>query len=76
MTRILKADELRHLLKTRKGDASVRCYAEQLGVSASYLCEVMSGQKEPDVKISAALGFEPVTFFVRVQKKKKERRWR
>ena len=63
-------------MKTQKGDIPACRYAQQLGVSASYLCEVMSGQKEPDVKISAALGFEPVTFFVRVQKKRKERRWR
>ena len=60
-------------LKDSQADRSLRSYADTLGCSPSYLCDLYSGKREPGEKILKQLGLEKkVTKTVTYVK----RRWR
>ena len=60
-------------LKTSQGDRSLRAYADTLGCSPSYLCDLYNGNREPGEKILKQLGLaKKVTKTVTYVK----RRWR
>ena len=58
MTTITKPDVLAALRKAVEDAGSARAYAEQVGLSRSYLSDVLAGRREPGPKVLAALGLE------------------
>lgn len=54
----LTTTELLEVLALRvKAAGSQRRFAEEVGVSQAYLCDVIRGRREPGPKLAAALGF-------------------
>ena len=54
--------KLRAAVKTAGGQKK---FAEQIEVSPQYICDCLSGRRDVGIGISRALGFEPVTMYVR-----------
>ncbi len=51
------------LLEERRGDRSVRSFAEELEVSNQFLGQVLGRVKPPGEKIPEAAGYEAVTLY-------------
>ncbi len=50
-------------LKRRLKNTSQRQLAEELDVSAAYICKILSGDRQPGRKIAEALGLRRVVAF-------------
>ena len=55
---MMKKSEVIGILKFRKGDRPVADLATDIGVSASYLYDIFSGNREPGPKILSFLGLK------------------
>ena len=53
-------EAIRARIGYRKGQTDV---ADDLGVSRSYLCEVLSGKKKPGPVLLKALGYDPLPHY-------------
>jgi hypothetical protein len=70
----LDLDGFLKFLKQKQGPQSDRKFAQQLGVSPSYLSDVYNGRTVPGVSITTALNARrDVVFHVETDKKKKEK---
>jgi hypothetical protein len=56
MIKGLTRDELIGLMKRRQGKRTSKEYASELGISASYLCEIYLGRRNPGDAILAKFG--------------------
>jgi predicted transcriptional regulator len=63
------AKEMRVILNTFAAESTQRAMAEKMGVSESYLSDVLRGRREPTDRCLTAIGFEKVTFYRPIAKK-------
>jgi transcriptional regulator with XRE-family HTH domain len=56
----LSLDDVLSILRTRLGAGSAREMAEELGVSAGYLHDVLRGNRQPGPSILAPLNLEKI----------------
>jgi transcriptional regulator with XRE-family HTH domain len=59
----LTQSQMLELLKKRKGDRPASKLAEELGISASYLCEIFKGTREPGPAVLGKIGLERVVLY-------------
>ena len=69
MKRTYSENEVVELLKAEQGDRSLRQFAEQLGISASYLSDIYLGKRSPGPAVLEVIGMEKVTTETSYQKK-------
>lgn len=48
------------ILRKRQGSRSQKALAAELGITPSYLCDVLQGRREPGPQVLRALGLERV----------------
>ena len=53
--------ELVELIKKRKGKASLRAFATEIGLSAAYLSDVFRGNRAVGPRLAVLMGYVPVT---------------
>ena len=54
----LTQSQVIELLKKRQGVRPAKDLAEELGISAAYLCEIYNGNREPGPAVLTGLGLE------------------
>lgn len=59
------------IIRTRIGSGSQVALAQEMGVSPTYLGDVIHGRKEPGKKILDALGLKRVVTYERIRKPRK-----
>jgi hypothetical protein len=68
----LTIEQLRALAESQRRGRPLREFAAALGdISYQHLGLVLAGAKEPGIRIPQALGFEPITVYRPIEKKKK-----
>lgn len=68
----LTIEQLRSLAEAQRRGRPLREFAAALGdISHQHLAGVLAGTKEPGIRIPEALGFEPITVYRPIEKKKK-----
>lgn len=73
----LTKEEFIELLEQKRGEKPSAHYAQELGISKQYLCDIVNGRTVASANVSEQFGFTPVTMYVAVEPKpKKTRRWR
>lgn len=61
---ILSADAMRDRIRAAVNEAgSQKAYAAAIGISTAALCQVLSGKREPNEALLAAIGLARVTAF-------------
>jgi hypothetical protein len=55
----LTVEELLELMKKIQGEKTNTEFANDLGISKQYLCDIYNGRKIPSETVSASLGFTP-----------------
>ena len=73
MSELLTADELREELRELLRKRTLRELGDELGIAFQSLSLVLNGDRGVGLQIPAALGYEPVTLYRRVAKKKGRR---
>lgn len=68
----MSIDEFVAFMKERQGELTDRDYAQSIGVSPQYLCDVYNGRRVPGDSITSALGATREVIY-RVEEKKEKR---
>jgi len=59
----LTQSQVIEMLRKRQGNRPASKLAEELGISAPYLCEIFKGTREPGPSVLDKLGFERVVLY-------------
>ena len=54
--RSLSADEVVSLMKQQQGDRTQQAYAEELGITPQFLCDILKRRRDPGPKVLSRLG--------------------
>ena len=72
--RQMTLEEFLDFLKRQQGEQSDRQFAQSLGISPQYLCDVYNGRREPGDKIASALNAERSTVYTVTTTKSEEKK--
>jgi predicted transcriptional regulator len=61
----LTLPEIAELVKTKRGERSQRALARELGVSDTFLSDVIKGRRKPGPTLLKALGYDPTPHFAK-----------
>lgn len=66
MIKGLTRDDLIAMMKRKQGKRTAKQYAEELGVSAGYLCEIYLGRRNPGDRILSQFGLTERVIYEKV----------